>query len=83
MQTTLSWLTIITNFAAALLWWHSATFPVPINDIKSGWGSLTGVEEVSAAFNLQADWNAWAAGVTGMAVLFQALSLILAIPRRG
>lgn len=75
MQLIFSWLAIIVGVVAAYLWYHSASIDIPVSNIKSGWGALTGVEEVTAAFQLAATWNARAAIATAVAVLFQALSL--------
>ena len=76
MQIVCSWLAVLVGFVAAGLWWYAATIDVPINKIGSAWGTLVGVKEATAAFKLAATWNARAAMATGIAVLFQALSLI-------
>jgi hypothetical protein len=66
----LVWLSVASGFIAALLWFYASSISVP-TDIKSAYGALLGVEEMSAGFKKQARWNAIAAAVTGVAALFQ------------
>jgi hypothetical protein len=76
IQTVFSVLAVAAGAVAALLWWRSARIDIPIDKIKSAYGSLVGVEEAKAALREAASWNAWAATATAIAALFQALSLI-------
>jgi hypothetical protein len=63
-------LAVAAALGAAFLWFYASLIPVP-TDIKSGWGSLVGVEEMSAGFQKQGFWNAVAAAMTGAAVLLE------------
>ena len=76
-------LSIITGFVAAYLWFRSASENVPIEKIQSAWGTLVGVEEVTAGFKKAAIWNEWASIMTGVSILFQALSLVPVSFQRG
>ena len=55
---------------AAGLWFYASKIRVP-TDIKSGYGGLVGIEEMSAGFKRQGFWNAVAAAMTGAAVLLE------------
>jgi hypothetical protein len=48
----LVWLSVASAFIAALLWFYASSISVP-TDIKSGYGALLGVEEMSAGFKKQ------------------------------
>jgi hypothetical protein len=72
-------LSIITGFVAAYLWFCSASIDVPIDKLKSAWGTLAGLEQVTAALQKATMWNKWAAIMTCISVLFQALSHVLSI----
>jgi hypothetical protein len=61
-------LSVATALGAAGLWFYASTIRVPTN-IKSGYGRLEGVEEMSTGFKKQGFWNAVAAAMTGAAVL--------------
>jgi hypothetical protein len=77
MHNTLSWLSIGAGFLSGTLWLYAALVRVPTN-IESGWGTLVGVDEMSAGFRKQAFWNSCAAVATAAAALFQAAALIAA-----
>ncbi len=62
------WLAAAAALGAAGLWFYASMIHVP-TDIKSGYGSLVGVEEMSDGFKKQGFWNAIAAAMTGAAVL--------------
>ncbi|MGO8845501.1 MAG: hypothetical protein ACLQFI_09245 [Methylocella sp.] len=63
-----SGLAVVAALGAAGLWFYASIIHVP-TDIKSGYGSLVGVEKMSAGFKKQGFWNAVAAAMTGTAVL--------------
>jgi hypothetical protein len=69
-------LAVATAFIAAVLWFRASLIHVP-TQIGSGYGSLVGVEEMSAGFEKQARWNAFAAAMTGVAAVFQGVALWL------
>lgn len=69
----LNWLSVAAALSAAGLWFYASIIPVP-TDIKSGWGTLVGVEEMSVGFQKQGFWNAVAAAMTCVAVLFNLAS---------
>ncbi|HXW72627.1 MAG TPA: hypothetical protein VEK34_14575 [Methylocella sp.] len=66
----ISWLYVAVALSAAGLWFYASIIQVP-TDIQSGYGSLVGVEEMSAGFKKQGFWNAAAAAMTGVAVLLE------------
>jgi len=68
LHTIFSWLSVAAALGAAGLWFYASKIRVP-TDIKSGFGSLVGIEEMSAGFKRQGIWNAVAAAMTGAAVL--------------
>jgi hypothetical protein len=73
-----SWLQIgqgFFAFAAAGLWLCASLIRVP-TDIKSGYGKLIGVDEMSAGFKRQARWNAYAALCAGIAAFLSAVPII-------
>ena len=70
-----TWIGVATAFVAAALWFYASLIHVP-TDIKSGFGKLVGVDEMSAGFKKQARWNAFAAAVTGVAAAMQAIALL-------
>jgi hypothetical protein len=71
----ISSLAVVAALSAAGLWFYASIIPVP-TDIKSGYGRLVGVEEMSAGFEKQAFWNAVAAAMTGAAVILDLVARI-------
>ena len=74
---TLSWISIAAGFVAAGLWWKAAGILIPpFPDV--GFDSDSSVfEPVRQALVDGANWNKWAAGVTGIAVAAQAAAVAL------
>ena len=68
LHTFIPGLSVIAALVAAALWFYEASIHVP-TDIKSGYGRLVGVDEMSASLKKQGFWNAVAAALTGAAVL--------------
>jgi hypothetical protein len=64
----LTFLSVVAALGAAGLWFYASKIRVR-TDIKSGYGRLEGVEEMSADFKKQGFWNAIAAAMTGAAIL--------------
>jgi hypothetical protein len=56
------------------LWLYAAVLRVPTN-IGSGYGALVGVDEMTAGFKKQANWNSYAALATAAAALLQAAAM--------
>ena len=82
MHKILNVLAAVAALGAAGLWFYASVLHVP-TDIKSGYGSLVGVEEMSAGFSRQGFWNAVAAAMTGLAVLTESLVRgIITLPRQ-
>ena len=76
MHYALNWLSIVSGFTSGALWLYTALIKVP-TDIRSGYGALVGVEEMTAGFKKQARWNSYAAIATAAAALFQAVALVI------
>ena len=70
MRNILSWLPIVAGVVAAVLWAASASITVT-TDINSGYGSLVGVDEMSAGFRKVAKWNRLAAAAACFEVLLR------------
>ena len=76
-ESALQWAAIVTGLLSAALWlWASTTRIPPFPDVGADSGSEV-FEPVRQALVRGATINAWAAGVTALAVLAQALSLAL------
>jgi len=75
MHNTLTWLSIIAGFLSGALWLYAASIKVPTN-IGSGYGTLVGVEEMTAGFRKQAIWNSFAAAATAIAAVLQAIAMM-------
>jgi len=69
----LNWLSIIAGFASGTLWFYAAIIEVPTN-IGSGFGKIVGLDEMRDGFKKQATWNRYAAVMTAVAAVFQAMS---------
>jgi hypothetical protein len=69
MKTTVDVLYYLTAFAAALLWFRSAS--ARLTKIGAGLEDLDHVYRLSSDLQRAAFWNCWAAGVTGVSVLLQ------------
>jgi hypothetical protein len=69
-----SWLAIITALLSGLLWLYSALIRIPTEKLGSGFGTLVGLADVTAALKKQALWNASAAIATGLAALLQVIA---------
>jgi hypothetical protein len=76
MHNALNWLSIMAGFISGALWLYAALIKVP-TDIKSGYGALVGVEEMTAGFKKQALWNGFAAAATAAAAVFQAVAQLI------
>jgi hypothetical protein len=75
MHGALIWLSIGAGFLSGALWLYAASVKVPTN-IGSGYGTLVGVEEMTAGFRRQAIWNSYAAVATAVAALLQAAAVL-------
>jgi hypothetical protein len=73
----LSWLSAMSAFASAILWWRSAAVPIKIPNTAFE-GMVVGAGAARAAFKKAAILNMWAAGTTGLAVCFQAVAGLIA-----
>jgi hypothetical protein len=71
----LNWLSIIVGFLSGALWLYASRIKVPTN-IASGYGTLVGVDEMTAGFRKQAIWNSYAAVATAVAAILQAFAQI-------
>jgi hypothetical protein len=75
-------LAVVAALIAAGLWFCASIIPVP-TDIRSGYGSLVGVEELSAGLKKQGFWNAVAAAMMGAAVLLDLVTRVFpGMPKR-
>ena len=73
----LVWLSIIAGLLAGALWLYASTIKVPTN-LVSGWdGWVGGLPEMSGAFKSQATWNGYAAAMTALAAILQALAQLI------
>jgi len=78
----LSSVPVVVALIAAGLWFYASIIPVP-TDIKSGYGSLIGIEEMSAGLQKQGFWNAIAAAMMGAAVLLDLVTRVFpGVPKR-
>ena len=74
IQVIFSCLGAIMGLAAAYFWYVSASIHIPTDNIKSAWGTIAGVETVTAALDQSASLNSLAAKITAVATLCQAFS---------
>jgi hypothetical protein len=69
-------LVVITAVFSALSWFISSMIKIP-TEIKSGFGKLVGVEEMTLAFRKQSRFNSSAAFFAAISSAFQLLSQFL------
>lgn len=69
MKSVVEILYYVTAFAAALLWFKSAS--TRLTKIGTGLEDLDHVTTLSSDLQCAAFWNCWAAGITGVSVLLQ------------
>ncbi len=76
----LSFLSAALGFVAAFLWWKSTLVRVLPDPNDSGWVMIDDNDGTDTFRTIERRlvWNRWAAMVTGFAVCFHAISLLLA-----
>jgi len=85
MKTNMLWASAISGLIAAVLWFIATVIKVDYKDIvKNGFTEAAITEnengrkaDVLRTAKLQTAWNRWAAFVTGVSMLAQAISLML------
>ena len=75
MHNAFVWSSIITGILSGALWFYASSITVP-TDIGSGYGTLVGVQEMTAGLKKQAIWNSYAAVATAVAAVLQAFAQI-------
>ena len=73
----LVWLSIIAGFLSGALWLYASTIKVPTNLVSGYGGGIVGLLEMSGAFKNQATWNGYAAAMTALAAILQALAQLI------
>jgi hypothetical protein len=71
MLDALNWSSIAVGFLSGALWFYASRIKVPTN-IGSAYGTLVGVEAMTAGLQRQANWNTYAAAATALAAVLQA-----------
>ena len=77
MHTVFTWISILSGFAAAVLWLLSARVPLP-GTITVGYGGVGGsVQQLGEALIRQSKWGAWAVAATALSVTCLAIATAL------